>query len=676
MTLNLPLRRCLLIKADAQRCHQSIESLLAVWQPTTHIWLTHSSQTSADKHSQKQARQFLGREFEVIVFDARYEFNADSFAAIIGTLRAGGILVMLLSEKSPGSNWYQRFEQMVERYKTDFSEFHQWLPGRTLPTDFCPEQSTPASFQLTTDQQQALSLLHKTAFGHRRRPLLITSDRGRGKTTLLGVAAAELLRQGKQKIIVTAPSYASVDGLFKHAADELTGAQLGHGQLFWNGCEIQFVAPDALLGNELEADVLLVDEAAALTLPILTKALQRYSRIIFATTLHGYEGSGRGFKLQFQRILDHQTPGWRHVELTQPVRWNLGDALEQFSFELCLLDAEPVPAEQLMDVSMTDLQVQKLSTGQLLQDEALLRQCFGLMVIAHYRTRPSDLQMLLDHEGMWVLGVFYQQQLVATVWLTGEGPIHPRLAAAVFAGERRLNGHLLPQTLLAHSGISIAGDFHYQRIVRIAVHPALQNRGIGSRLLNAVHSHLPKNTDILGCSFAANEALARFWHNSEYSLLRVGAHSDHVSGRHAVILGKPISHAGQQLIEQVQQRLSLQWPELLHSQLKHLETRLISLLMQMLPESEWPLSSVDEEELTAFAFQKRHYDACQIAIRKFVLNSVTQQRFSLLSPLLQAICLSFVVQYQPISVVCRQLQLKGKRHLFQQLRAAVRILLL
>lgn len=677
MTLSLPLRRCLLVKGDLQLCHQTVEALLAVWQTPEHIWLTHSSQASAGKHSQKQARQFLGREFDVVVFDALQEFNADSFAAIIGTIRAGGILVMLLPETNPGSNWYQRFELIVERYLLAFAEFHHWLPGQILPSDFRPEKhTTSAKFKLTVEQHNALSLLHKTAFGHRRRPLVITSDRGRGKTALLGVAAAELLKQGKQKIVVTAPSYASVDTLFNHAAKQLADAQLGHGQLFWNDGEIQFVAPDALLENELEADVLLVDEAAALTMPMLILMLQRYSRIIFATTLHGYEGSGRGFKLQFQQILDQQSPGWRQIELTEPVRWNLGDVLEQFSFELCLLDAEPVAEALIVDLGIERLQVKKLTAAELLQDEALLRQCFGLMVTAHYRTRPSDLQMLLDRDDMWLLGVFNQQQLVASVWLVTEGPINPRLAAAVFAGERRLNGHLLPQTLLAHSGISIAGEYQYQRIVRIAVHPALQNRGIGKYLLNAVISHLPENTDILGCSFAASDALLRFWQNSDYRLLRVGAHSDHVSGRHAVILAKPISAAGERLVEQTQQRLIQQWPELLHSQLSHLESGLIPLLTQMLPEAELPLSAIDEEEITAFAFQKRHYDACQVAIRSFVLNCVAQQRFLSMASLLQSICLRFVLQQQPISVVCRQLNLKGKQDLLQQLREAVRILLL
>jgi Predicted P-loop ATPase fused to an acetyltransferase len=55
---------------------------------------------------------------------------------------------------------------------------------------------------------------------------------------------------------------------------------------------LSYIAPDSLLDEKLECDLLFVDEAAAIPVSILLQILKSYPRIVFASTMVGYEGNG------------------------------------------------------------------------------------------------------------------------------------------------------------------------------------------------------------------------------------------------------------------------------------------------------------------------------------------------------------------------------------------------
>ena len=103
---------------------------------------------------------------------------------------------------------------------------------------------------------------------------------------------------------------------------------------------LSYVSPDRVAQGDVLADLLLVDEAAAIPTPLLEAMLARHSRIVFATTEHGYEGTGRGFHLRFKKVLDEQTPDWQELHLVEPIRWSLSDPLEPLIFRLLGLNTD------------------------------------------------------------------------------------------------------------------------------------------------------------------------------------------------------------------------------------------------------------------------------------------------------------------------------------------------
>lgn len=665
-------RQCILLKGETEWCHSSAITLLADYDLQNIIYLSqHIKPTGRYKTiTQKQAQQQLGKEFDAVVFDATEGFNADSFGAIVGTVKAGGALVILLPRDKPESLWLQRFSDIANTFCLEQDCFYSINQDDELPILSVPE-AKPRSYKIsaTNDQSTAIDAILKVVHGHRRRPLVLTSDRGRGKSAALGMAAAELIKQGKQSIIVTAPSLATVVSLFEHASRLLPDAKVSRSEIELDGAVIRFIAPDALLESELKADLVLVDEAAAIPAGMLGQLLSKFSRLVFASTLHGYEGTGLGFAIRFQQTLDNITPNWRGVAMTQPIRWADNDALETFSFKALLLNAEPVNADVVAQCQLADLQFERVDQQALLNDETRLTELFGLMVLAHYRTRPSDLQMMLDRDDISVYVLSYQGHIVASAWLVKEGGLDSELADAIYAGERRLKGHLLPQSLLAHAGLREAGYLTYQRIIRLAVHPALQRNGIGQSFVQQIVTELNNdNADVLGASFAASPDIISFWSQCQFKPIRLGLHHDEVSGSHAMMMLKPLSKAGESLLVKGMVDFSTHWPLLLQQEFQRLSPELVITISQLMPVAETEINDDLLYEIKAFAFRQRSFDASRLALWRTVSQCICQPEFLALSEQQQCLCILLILQQRSIVEVAKHLGFTGKTQTINALR--------
>lgn len=668
--------------------------LLQGGQTTRDIWIGNSPQ-SVDNIDAAIAKRLLGHEVDLLVFNAYSGLDADALGACSGTVVGGGAFVLLTP---PLRSWpdYDDPEHkriIVEPYKAGDvpGNFIRRLAGNIRNDDsvLCIEQGQAdaksritelcnqlgqhnAKHEITTtrDQQSAITAIKRVATGHRRRPLVITSDRGRGKTSALGIAAAELLLQGFGDICITAVSRDAIEPLFKHARAMLPECQLHNDDIHYQASRLYYLTPQELLAREVSTRLLLVDEAAAIPAAILEKLLRRFSRIVFATTVHGYEGTGRGFAVRFNKTLDRITPQWRAIELKQAIRWSDGDPLEAFVFRALLLNARPADGNEIKSSTPGEVQFRQVSRQQLMSDEDMLSQLFGLLVSAHYRTRPQDLRCLLDCFDLDVLILQQQQHVIGVVLLTYEGMLNEALAHNICSGKRWPHGHLLPEALTAHCGFIDASTQKCARIMRIAIHPAIQGKGFGSVLIKHAIDHARQmRCDYIGASFGVSPELLRFWLRHEYVPARLSLAASVSSGSQSVMLIKGLSDAGLALERAAHARFVRNFPHELASSFRELDAEVVyQLLRSQQPGLIETIESADVADLEAFADGHRIYEAAEAAIWRIVVNGFEQGSIDNMSVVDRLLLVSLVLQRHTMAETATITGLSGKRELVNRLR--------
>jgi len=642
------------------------------------VWLSDRA-LDPDARPLHAATQLLGGECGLLIYDAWSGFDPDGFGAATGTLGGGGLLVLACPPLAdwPGlpdpqaariAPWPWAAADVSGRFLARLVRVLRTAPGVTIlaqgdapaiphpakgpgasdsaprPVAQSPGTQDPAE-PANPDQRAAVAAILRHARGRPGRPLVLTAHRGRGKSAALGIAAARLFQSGDRgasvrNILVTAPRRSACDALFHHAALAWSGSRLNGSGLCDTVGTLRFLAPDALVDGCPPADMLLVDEAAGIPAPLLASLLATYPRLVFATTVHGYEGTGRGFDLRFRDTLDRRTPHWRALTLTTPIRWTQGDPLEALTFRALMLDAAPADAEALRGAQVRTCTLEHLDRDALAVDDETLGQVFGLLVLAHYQTRPLDLRLLLDAPGVRVLILRHGGQVAATLVAAEEGGMSdPALLRAVFDGRRRPRGHLLPQNLSAHAGLAEAPRLRYLRVIRIAVHPALGRRGLGRRLLRALDWEARQaarrgELDLLGASFGATPGLIAFWSACGYRPVQIGTHRNAASGEHALVMLRGASASGRRFIAAAGCRLEERLPVLLPGPLRRLDPGVLVALERALdphPGSSPPVpgqSAADALEVRSFVSGHRTLEAALPA-----LAALTRRR---LGPALRA----------------------------------------
>ncbi|AOY89669.1 tRNA cytosine(34) acetyltransferase TmcA [Marinobacter salinus] len=632
-------RRLVLIEGDRTESLNWLKALLPAIPTEPGVWTGPESDcpdgmltTLAPKH----ARQWLGRESSIVVWDGWNGNPPDGFAALAGTLRAGGLLFWLM----PPLGQWQRFEDPdYARTGLDQSREHPFA-GRLSQilaedprvlrinpaTNPCPE--LPAVSAAVTDfavgatkaQTALVKQLVHFGLGRRRRPLVVTSDRGRGKSAALGMAAAELLQQGRRQVLVTAPAWENVETLFSHARSAL-GAELletdSDALETLGGGSLRFLPVRELLARQPDAEVVMVDEAAAVPAPLLKQILLGWPRVVFASTVHGYEGAGRGFAIRFRQVLDRETPQWQSFTLMEPVRWAQEDPLENLVSRLFLLAADGGESDAVC-AEPSELIVEPWEPSEASDSE--LSEAFGLLVDAHYRTTPADLRQWMDDPAAKSWRARMGDKVVGILWGAVEGGLSADIAEQVTLGNRRIRGHMLPQSLATHSGFPEAATQSCLRVVRIAVADGARRLGIGRQLVAVASGYArEQGLDTLGTSYGSNGDLLTFWQSCGLALVRVGLRQEATSGEYPLQMLQGRSASGTDLVNCLRHRLAGHWLTLVPLAWPLLEPRLLAQLTAELP-AFCRVNDEDRRDLHSFAYGHRGFLLSLPVLRKLSMT--------------------------------------------------------
>ncbi len=302
----------------------------------------------------------------------------------------------------------------------------------------------------------------------------LMAARGRGKSAALGISLACAVAYGYSNIFVTAPTPENLKTLFEmvvvgfgalgykehmdYEVVESTNPKLNHAVVRINVFKshrqtIQYILPQD--SHKLsQCELLVIDEAAAIPLPLVQRLFGPYL-VFLASTVNGYEGTGRSLSLKLiKTIRDHSSQAHlsalssqnsaslanvssvaasamndptakttvatssaivsaslrgrtlREITLIEPIRYAANDPIEAWLNDLlCLNCATQVPkllraagGSGVPHPSQCELFYVDRDTlfSHHKMSEAFLQRMIALYVSSHYKNSPNDLQLMSD----------------------------------------------------------------------------------------------------------------------------------------------------------------------------------------------------------------------------------------------------------------------------------------
>ncbi|MEM4455930.1 MAG: tRNA(Met) cytidine acetyltransferase TmcA [Archaeoglobaceae archaeon] len=545
----------------------------------------------------KDSSQVLGRTFSALIMDLTEGFHPNDLGIVVETIEEGGIIVAISPplEKwfNMKSKWHEdlisepfTIEDVVGRFYRRFIErtleakgviIYDVDSGRIVKRyeferisssreEIVIPEKTRIKKKLyklcaTQDQVRVVSLFeHFFEREKERKAVVITADRGRGKTAVLGIVTPALVSRLERilkrpvRVLVVAPTPQSVQTYFRFLMKAMK--RQGMRDFFVKKSEedmitvlnskyarVEYAVPRRAIEEREFADILIVDEAAGIEAPVLLQITTNVRHMIFSTTVHGYEGTGRSFNVRFLKKLESdETIEVEKIHMSEPIRYGNGDPIEAWLYDVLLLNAQPAELDEkdFEKVKAQKLEFRMLEKEELMKNERMLREFFGIYVLAHYRNRPSDLAILLDTPNHFPFAVFVNGKIVCSLHIAIEGGLGDDVIEKIRRGYKP-KGQIIPDLALKHFWNYEFAKKKGLRVVRIATHPNAMDFGIGSFALQKIVEWANQNSlDWVGSGFGISDELMKFWIKNGFIPVHITPQRNEVSGEFTAIVLKPI----------------------------------------------------------------------------------------------------------------------------------------
>lgn len=397
----------------------------------------------------------------------------------------------------------------------------------------------------TLDQAKAvLKFIEVISEKTLRSTVTLTAARGRGKSAAIGLSLASAIAFGYSNVFVTSPSPENLKTLFEfvfkgfdaldyqeHIDYEIiqsTNPDFNKAVVRVNIFRehrqtIQYISPTDhhKLG---QAELLAIDEAAAIPLPYVKELLGPYL-VFMSSTINGYEGTGRSLSLKLIEQLRSQSVVTSkkgtttatnsgnsassrmlvELALNESIRYANGDPVEKWLNSLLCLDATVVPRISSGCPLPENCDLYYINRDTLFSyhkaSETFLQRLMSLYVSSHYKNTPNDLQLMSDapaHHLFCLLGPVDSDQtslpeILCVIQVCLEGEISKDIILSSLSRGKRASGDMIPWTISQQFNDHEFGNLSGARIVRIATHPDFQKMGYGRRAIQQLMEYYSGN---------------------------------------------------------------------------------------------------------------------------------------------------------------------------------------